>query len=81
MATTRAKFKCISITNSCFTEGIEYKFTAVQSNDIPEDQSFSRYTPVGNLSMTVNNPNIKFELGGYYYLDFIPAEVTEIINA
>lgn len=66
----RAKFLCGSTTPG--PNGIEYTFHAVTASEIPEDQSFSKYTPVGHLSMTVNNPNVKFETGKFYYLDFTP---------
>jgi hypothetical protein len=65
---TRAKFRCCSYTVSEY--GTEYHFNAVSASDIPEDASFWKYTANGNLSMTVTNPNVTFDLGKSYYLDF-----------
>lgn len=41
-----------------------------------EDNSFSRWTPTGELKMTVTNPELfgKFAVGEKYYLDFTKAE-------
>lgn len=41
-----------------------------------EDNTFARYTPQGELSLTVTNPVLagKFKYGQKYYLDFTPSE-------
>lgn len=58
-------------------------FRAVGKNDGPypadgsdENNSFARWTPTANLSMSVTNPELigKFEAGQQYYVDFTPAE-------
>lgn len=41
-----------------------------------EDSSFARWTPAGELKMTITNPNLfdKFVIGDKYYLNFTKAE-------
>jgi len=67
--TTRGKFKCW---RKSFQEygGIEYQFMAVCNDGTPENDRFHKYTPNGTVAITVDNPNVVFELGKYYYLDF-----------
>ncbi len=81
----RAKFKVTSKTshmssviNSDTSDGapryIEkevgtVKLTAVHGE---ENKEWSVWTPSGEVSMTINNPDAykQFELGGAYYIDF-----------
>lgn len=74
MVTTRAKFYCTSETRSAHgADGARtYRFQAAYDLDLPEDQRYSKYTPSGSLDITVDNPNVAFELGRHYYLDFTP---------
>lgn len=76
MQTVRAKFRCTSVER--FTADgdgqVVYRFAAQYDDSIPEDQRFSRYTPSGSLSITVDNPSVVFVPGKSYYLDFTPAE-------
>lgn len=41
-----------------------------------EDNTFARYTPNAQLSMTINNPNLvgKFRVGQKFYVDFTETE-------
>lgn len=41
-----------------------------------EDNTYAKYTPQGELTITVNNPALlgKYEPGRKFYLDFMPAE-------
>lgn len=41
-----------------------------------EDNTFARYTPVGALTMSINNPALmgKLKEGEKYYLDFTKAD-------
>lgn len=50
-------------------------FTAV-SNGSPEDNTYSKYTPSGSLTLRVTNPELlgKFKPSEKYYLDFSKAE-------
>lgn len=45
-------------------------------NGESEDNTFARYTPSGELFMTINNPALlgKIESGQKFYLDFTLAE-------
>jgi len=59
----------------------ELTFMAVTSKPFDqdgnsEDNSFARWTPSGELKMTISNPNLigKFQVGQAFYLDFSPAE-------
>lgn len=40
-----------------------------------EDNSFARWTPSGDCSLVINNPNLlgKFKMGQKFYLDFTEA--------
>lgn len=44
-----------------------------------EDQQFARFSPSGELSITVANPNLlgKFAVGDTFYLDFVPIPAAE----
>lgn len=41
-----------------------------------DNDRWSRYTPAGELKMTITNPPAleQFELGKSYYLDFVPVD-------
>jgi len=45
-------------------------------NGESEDNTFARFTPSGQLSLTVNNPDLfgKFKPGQKFYVDFVLAE-------
>lgn len=75
MANVRAKFKCISITHGMYgsPDAMSYRFQPVLDTGIPEDQRYHKYTPSGNLEMLVENPNVHFEIGQDYYLNFTEA--------
>jgi len=69
----RAKFKCVSVTNSDTEGGKRYFFDAAVEGE--ENKSWSKWTPSGRLEVTITNPDAqKFEAGKCYYLDFSPAE-------
>lgn len=60
-------------------ETLHFNFPAKDNGPYPadgsdEDQTFARYSPSGNLSLTVANPALigKFTVGETFYLDFIP---------
>lgn len=78
MDKVRAKLTCMSVEET--TDGAtspkktgEYiKFQAVyDSNNSPEDNNFSKYTPFAEYSMSVTNPNVYgfFVSGKAYYFD------------
>ena len=45
-------------------------------NGESEDNTYARYTPAGECSLTINNPALagKFSQGQTFYLDFTEAE-------
>lgn len=71
MSITRAKFKC---TNVEFQgEGSSVKLEPVVSGS-SENEDFFKWTPYGSIEIGTINPNVKFEEGEQYYVDFIKAE-------
>lgn len=52
----------------------EYEFSAVPDGTAEEDARFTWATPVGKLTMTVDNPEVAFIPGRHYYLDFTLAD-------
>lgn len=75
----RAKFRCNAETrkkwgpdDSQVTRS--YEFMAVYDDETPEDQRYAKATPTGSLTIQVDNPDVAFEPGKTYYLDFTPAE-------
>lgn len=41
-----------------------------------EDNTYARYTPMGSISLTINNPALlgKHKIGQKFYIDFTEAE-------
>lgn len=80
MATVvRAKFRCTFETHKKWGADPEavtrsYEFMAAYDPEIPEDQRYAKTTPSGSLTIAVDNPNVTFEPGKAYYLDFTPAD-------
>ena len=87
MTNMRAKMRLNAITNRYSpgeSAGITQEtlnFTAVAASTYPadgsdEDNTYAKFSPSGNLSLTVANPALigKFEVGQKYYVDFTPAE-------
>lgn len=79
----RAKFELKSVyTEENKRDGGEIlQFSAVTEKPFDEhgkndDNDFARWTPNGELTMTVTNPNLwgKFSVGEKYYLDFTKVE-------
>lgn len=73
---TRCKFKLNSkneILDGSNQTVYALEFSAVISGS-PENKSFFRWTPNGNLKLGVVNPAIgeSFEVGSEYYIDIIP---------
>jgi hypothetical protein len=75
----RAKFK---VTNVNKYDGVEHlEFAAIGANKYGEngeneDNDFARWTPSGNVKISVTNPNLfdTFKVNENYYLDFTKAE-------
>lgn len=74
----RAKFRLQSITSSASYSGQQFVFNAIGDYGIPENERYHRYTPSGELKITVDNPPAQeqFSLGKDYYLDFTPCPAT-----
>lgn len=77
----RAKFRCTKKSSSTSAAGYgepkpvdteEVTFQAVAGE---ENKEWSKWTPAGQLTMTINNPAAlaQFEVGRDYFLDFTPA--------
>lgn len=70
----RGKFKLWAITNWGYP-GKSYQFNADTTHDdsIPDDQQFSKYTPSGQLTISIENPIVNEHLdksiGKSFYLD------------
>jgi hypothetical protein len=71
MANVRAKVTCSSL-ELFGNDNTAFKFSAVMSGG-DENKSWSKWTPSLSLTMQVTNPEVKFEPGKEYYLDFTPA--------
>ncbi len=72
-ARVRAKFKCVGTEKNDYNPAqTTYKFNAVAAGGTPENERFHRFTPLGTLTLTVDNPVIDgfYKLGRKYYLDF-----------
>lgn len=78
--TVRAKFRCGSLETYAPADIGDpqgprtYRFQAAYDASTPEDQRYAKYTPSGELRITVDNPAVVFEPGRQYYLDFTPVE-------
>lgn len=66
---TVCKFRCQSVKHydSDPNGSREYEFWAQYDPNIPEDQRFATATPNGHVTITVNNPNVEFEPGKFYF--------------
>jgi len=77
-ATVRAKFRCESLTDFGMTKEVRLSAVCNDADPDSENSSFNRYTPSGELRMSIDNDaaSIQFVPGKEYYLDFseAPAE-------
>jgi hypothetical protein len=71
MQTVRAKFTCVSVSDS---RPCEVKMVAAPSD--PENDRFFRSVPSGEISFSTSNEFVarEFVAGKKYYVDFTPAE-------
>lgn len=79
MKSTRAKFKCTSVTKSTGWGDIKFlynaKFNVVGGNN-EENKVFFASTPTGTIDIgTIKEDH--FEVGKEYFVDFIVSEITE----
>ena len=75
MGNIRCKFRVVGIKKTLEAQSEIVSLSAV-GGGTPENESFSKWTPQGDLSITVNNPNVvgTITLGAYYYLDLTLCE-------
>jgi hypothetical protein len=69
----RAKFTIESINSTEY--GDQVKFVAkYDCKNSPEDNSYSKYTPSADASLSITNPALigKFKPGQQFYVDFTP---------
>ena len=69
---TRGKFQCSSDTKFADEGSHQYRFYPVSNDETPENARFHKYTPSGEITLFVDNPNVSFVPGEYYYVDFSP---------
>ena len=77
----RAKMRVVNVINHGDTSEV-ITFTAVSKNETyPEDGSdenntYAQFTPIADLSMTIQNPNLlgKLQVSDEVYLDFTKVE-------
>lgn len=75
----RAKFQCLEIKHHFTTTPdsvmVEIRMAPVYGNGT-ENKDWSKWTPAGELKMTITNPPAaeKFEIGKCYFLDFTPVD-------
>lgn len=72
----RGKFKLAESTQVDYNPEVrKLKFHAVSNDGTEENAKFHKYTPCGEILMTVDNPaaSEQFEIGKQYYVDFTPA--------
>lgn len=73
----RAKFRCAKVsffgdpTNPDISR--QYTLTAVYDTTTEENRRFTKATPWGELTISVDNPSARLEVGKNYYLDFTEA--------
>lgn len=72
--TVRAKFQCNSINKSPDNSSAVVNLMAVTTGST-ENESWSKYTPSGQLQMVISNPAAfeQFEQGKEYFIDIQPA--------
>lgn len=79
MTAMRAKMKITKIeqyeTNEKLTLNVVCKTGGYGSDGLDEDNTFAKFSPSGELSLTVANPALlgKFNPGEAYYIDFTKA--------
>ena len=87
MSFMRAKLIVASVTPTKNGEGVTVSEqvtlfgvakSAYPADGSDEDNSFAKFTPAANLSLTVANPALigKLEPGATFYVDFTPVEAT-----
>jgi len=68
----RAKFQCVVSKTS--EDGTKEFILDVVIQGSKENGNFFKQTPSGHINLGVVNPDVNFELGKEYYVDFTEAE-------
>lgn len=77
MPTTRAKFVCERITD--YRHGNREVVLNPVTGDSEENKSFWKYTPSGEIKLTLSKDcSAQFEIGTVYYIDFTPVNDTNL---
>jgi hypothetical protein len=77
--TMRAKLQVSEVQSTATSERLTFravgKAGGYPADGSDEDNSFARWTPSAELTMTVNNPALlgKYKSGDKFYVDFTPA--------
>lgn len=80
MPTMRAKMQVQFVTRHSQSEQLQMiavpKSSAYPEDGADEDNTYARWSPQGQLSLTVANPALfgKFNPGDKFYVDFTPAD-------
>lgn len=73
----RCKMQLLEMTSVAWSPTAKIiKFQTQYDPSIPEDLRFTKATPNGQITMTVDNPAAleQLALGGNFYVDFTPAD-------
>jgi len=77
----RAKFHCNSVAFHGDPENPDttrtYHLNAVTDNRTAENERYHRYTPFGELKLTIDNPAAQLNPGEDYYLDITPCATAQ----
>jgi hypothetical protein len=75
---TRAKFRCACVEDYGVNKKVKLTVVGGLPDEGPnhEDNRFTKYTPCGEIWMTIDNPaaSVQFEAGKHYYVDFTAAD-------
>ena len=71
---SRCKFRVESVKRTRSREQVE--FVTEYDGQIPEDQKFSRATPIGEMKIDIENPELRggYQPGQFVYIDITPAD-------
>lgn len=82
----RCKMRCIEVTESSSSYGgppVESKRVKLSAVADEANKSWSKWTPGGDVSLTINNPDAfaQFKVGEFYFVDFTVAPAKEADEA
>ena len=85
MSKMRAKFVVSTVVLTTAAEKVSFtavsKSTAYPQDGSDEDNTFAKYTPQADCSITIANPALfgKYKPGQKFYADFTPVEEVPVI--